>query len=105
MPRKGPVAKDPVVADPVYSSPVVTSLINKILMHGKRSTAEAKLMQINFDGKILAADVENRTITGMVVPFGVSGRTSAGEVVFEFGSFQQFKAEEIILNKEHRLTN
>ena len=41
MPRKGPVAKDPVVADPVYSSPVVTSLINKILMHGKRSTAES----------------------------------------------------------------
>ena len=41
MPRKGPVAKDPVVADPVYSSPVVTSLINKILMHGTRSTAEA----------------------------------------------------------------
>jgi small subunit ribosomal protein S7 len=41
MPRKGPVAKDPVIADPVYSSPVVTSLINKVLMHGKRSTAEA----------------------------------------------------------------
>jgi small subunit ribosomal protein S7 len=41
MPRKGPVAKDPVIADPVYSSPVVTSLINKILLHGKRSTAEA----------------------------------------------------------------
>jgi hypothetical protein len=41
MPRKGPVAKSPVIADPVYSSPVVTSLINKILMHGKRSTAEA----------------------------------------------------------------
>jgi len=62
-------------------------------------------MQINFDGKILAADVPNRTITGMVVPFGVSGRTSAGEVVFEFGSFQQFKAEEIILNKEHSRTD
>jgi HK97 family phage major capsid protein len=41
----------------------------------------------------------------MVVPFGVSGRTSAGEVVFEFGSFQQFKAEEIILNKEHSRTD
>ena len=41
MPRKGPVATEAVVADPVYSSPVVTSLINKILMHGKRSTAEA----------------------------------------------------------------
>ena len=62
-------------------------------------------MLINFDGKILAADIPNRTITGMVVPFGVSGRTSAGEVVFEFGSFQQFKAEEIILNKEHSRTD
>jgi HK97 family phage major capsid protein len=62
-------------------------------------------MQINFDGKILAADVPNRTITGMVVPFGVAGNTSAGEVVFEFGSFQQFKAEEIILNKEHSRTD
>jgi phage head maturation protease len=64
-----------------------------------------KLMQINFDGKILAADVPNRTITGMVVPFGESGNTSAGSVVFEFGSFQQFKAEEIILNKEHNRTD
>jgi len=41
MPRKGSVPKAAVVADPVYASPVVTSLINKILMHGKRSTAEA----------------------------------------------------------------
>ena len=62
-------------------------------------------MQINFDGKILAADVPNRTITGMVVPFGVAGNTSAGSVVFEFGSFQQFKAEDIILNKEHSRTD
>jgi len=40
MPRKGPAPKSPVVADPVYNSPVVTALINKILSHGKRSTAE-----------------------------------------------------------------
>jgi len=40
MPRKGPVTKSPVVADPVYNSPVVTALINKILLHCKRSTAE-----------------------------------------------------------------
>ena len=40
MPRKGPVTKSPVVADPVYNSPVVTALINKLLLHGKRSTAE-----------------------------------------------------------------
>ena len=41
MPRKGPVVKSPVVADPVYNSPVVTALINRVLLHGKRSTADA----------------------------------------------------------------
>ncbi|MYM18463.1 30S ribosomal protein S7 [Brevibacterium sp. 5221] len=40
MPRKGPAPKRPVVIDPVYNSPVVTQLINKILLDGKRSTAE-----------------------------------------------------------------
>ena len=40
MPRKGPAPKSPVIADPVYNSPVVTALINKVLSHGKRSTAE-----------------------------------------------------------------
>jgi small subunit ribosomal protein S7 len=41
MPRKGPIVKSPVVADPVYNSPVVTALINRVLLHGKRSTAES----------------------------------------------------------------
>jgi len=40
MPRKGPAPKHPVVTDPVYGSPLVTSLINKVLRDGKRSTAE-----------------------------------------------------------------
>ena len=40
MPRKGPAAKRPVVIDPVYTSPLVTQLINKVLLDGKRSTAE-----------------------------------------------------------------
>ena len=41
MPRKGPAPKHPVIIDPVYGSPLVTSLINKVLLSGKRSTAEA----------------------------------------------------------------
>ena len=41
MPRKGPVVKSPGVSDPVYNSPVVTALINRVLLHGKRSTAES----------------------------------------------------------------
>jgi HK97 family phage major capsid protein len=62
-------------------------------------------MQINFDGKILAAEIETRTIRGMVVPFGKVGNTSAGAVSFEFGAFNEIKAENIILNREHVSTN
>lgn len=40
MPRKGPASKRPVVSDPVYSSPLVTQLINKVLVDGKKATAE-----------------------------------------------------------------
>jgi HK97 family phage major capsid protein len=62
-------------------------------------------MKINFDGKITAAEIETRTIRGMVVPFGKVGNTSAGAVAFEFGAFSQIKAENIILNREHVSTN
>ena len=41
MPRKGPAPKRPIVVDPVYQSPVVTQLVNKILLDGKKSTAES----------------------------------------------------------------
>ena len=40
MPRKGPAEKRPIVIDPVYSSPLVTQLVTKVLLDGKRSTAE-----------------------------------------------------------------
>ena len=40
MPRKGPAPKHPVIVDPVFGSPVVTSLINKVLLGGKRSLAQ-----------------------------------------------------------------
>ncbi len=40
VPRKGPAPKHPVVVDPVYGSPLVTSLVNKVLLRGKKSTAE-----------------------------------------------------------------
>ena len=41
MPRKGPAPKRPLVADPVYNSPLVTQLVNKVLIDGKRSVAQA----------------------------------------------------------------
>ena len=62
-------------------------------------------MKINFDGKILGAEIESRVIRGTVVPFGRVGNTSAGPVQFEFGAFEQFNAKDIILNREHVSTN
>ena len=45
MPRKGPAPKRPLINDPVYGSPLVTQLINKILLDGKKSTAERIVYQ------------------------------------------------------------
>ncbi|GAA3761870.1 30S ribosomal protein S7 [Salinactinospora qingdaonensis] len=41
MPRKGPAPKRQLINDPVYGSPLVTSLINKVLLDGKRSLAQS----------------------------------------------------------------
>jgi small subunit ribosomal protein S7 len=40
MPRKGPAPRRPLIVDPVYSSPLVSQLVNKVLLAGKKSTAE-----------------------------------------------------------------
>ena len=40
MPRKGPVAKRDVLPDPVYNSKLITKLINKLMIDGKRGTAQ-----------------------------------------------------------------
>lgn len=41
MPRKGPAPKRPIIADPVYGSPLVSQLVTKILLDGKKSTAQS----------------------------------------------------------------
>jgi small subunit ribosomal protein S7 len=40
MPRKGPAPRRPLIVDPVYASPLVSQLVNKVLLDGKKSTAE-----------------------------------------------------------------
>ncbi len=40
MPRKGHIAKRDVLVDPIYNSKLVTRLINKIMLDGKRGTAQ-----------------------------------------------------------------
>ena len=43
MPRKGSVSARDVLPDPIYSSKLVTRLINKIMLDGKRGTAQTIL--------------------------------------------------------------
>ncbi|HEY7666627.1 MAG TPA: 30S ribosomal protein S7 [Actinomycetota bacterium] len=40
MPRKGAAARREVLPDPVYQNPLVTQLVNKVLLHGKKTVAE-----------------------------------------------------------------
>jgi small subunit ribosomal protein S7 len=40
MPRRGTVTRREILPDPVYSSKLVTQVINKVMLDGKKSTAE-----------------------------------------------------------------
>ena len=40
MPRKGKVAKRDVLPDPIYNSKLVTRLVNKLMLDGKKGTAQ-----------------------------------------------------------------
>ena len=40
MPRKGPAPRRDLMPDPIYRSVLVTQVVNKVLLRGKRSTAE-----------------------------------------------------------------
>ena len=43
MPRKGYIAKREVLPDPIYNSKLVTRLVNRIMIDGKRGTAQTIL--------------------------------------------------------------
>jgi small subunit ribosomal protein S7 len=40
VPRKGPAPRRELMPDPIYRSVLVTQVVNKVLLRGKRSTAE-----------------------------------------------------------------
>src|SRR4249920_2615471 len=40
MPRKGPAQRRELTPDPLYRSLLVTQIINKVMLHGKRTVAE-----------------------------------------------------------------
>ena len=52
MPRKGPAPRREILPDPVYNSVLVSNVVNKVLLEGKRSTAE----KIVYDAMAKAAE-------------------------------------------------
>ncbi|MET0147111.1 MAG: 30S ribosomal protein S7 [Ilumatobacteraceae bacterium] len=40
MPRKGPAPRRDLVADPIHHSVLITQIVNKVMLHGKRTLAE-----------------------------------------------------------------
>ena len=82
MPRKGPAPRRELVADPIHHSVVVTQLINKVMLHGKRSIAE----KIVYDAMEMIAnktgdeplDTVKRAIDNVKPPLEVRSRRVGG---------------------------
>ena len=56
MPRRNPPAIRPVETDPVHRSRLVQQVINKVMQHGKKSTAE----QITYDALAIVGERSGR---------------------------------------------
>ena len=84
MPRKGPAPRRDLVADPIYKSVVVTQLINKVMLHGKRTIAEKivydamDIIQGRLDGEDQAIDTVKRAIDNVKPPLEVRSRRVGG---------------------------
>ncbi|MGK0276285.1 MAG: small subunit ribosomal protein S7 [Ilumatobacter sp.] len=84
MPRKGPAPRRELVADPIYKSVVVTQLINKVMLHGKRTIAEKIvydamiIVQSRLEGDELAIDSVKRAIDNLKPPLEVRSRRVGG---------------------------
>src|SRR5918992_4666439 len=62
MPRRAAAPQRPIDADPMYGSKLVQQVINKVMVHGKKSTAE----QIVYDAlDILAKRVGNEPVPAL----------------------------------------
>lgn len=58
-------------------------------------------MILTFSANITAADEAGRTITGKIAPYGEVGYTSAGKVVFKYGSIKIADANKVKLLMAH----
>ena len=84
MPRKGPAPRRELVADPIHKSVLVTQLINKVMLHGKRTIAEKivydamDIIQGRLDPDEQAIDTVKRAIDNVKPPLEVRSRRVGG---------------------------
>ena len=84
MPRKGPAPRRELVADPIHKSVLVTQLVNKVMLHGKRTVAEKivydamDIIQGRLEGDDQAIDTVKRAIDNVKPPLEVRSRRVGG---------------------------
>ena len=84
MPRKGPAPRRELVVDPIHKSVLVTQLINKVMLHGKRTVAEKivydamDIIQGRLDADEQAIDTVKRAIDNVKPPLEVRSRRVGG---------------------------
>jgi len=82
MALKAPAIRREMTPDPVYRSLLITQLVNKVMLHGKKSTAQSivydamKAIEIKTGGESLAA--VKRAIDNVKPPLEVRSRRVGG---------------------------
>ena len=82
MPRKGPAQRRELMPDPLYRSLLVTQLINKVMLHGKRTVAETivydamKIVELKTEAEPVAT--LKRAIENIKPPLEVKCRRVGG---------------------------
>ncbi len=116
MPRRGTIARKEILPDPVYNSKLVTQVINKVLLDGKKSTAEGivysaleivrtrtgrdpvEVLQESIQALTPHLEVKSRRVGGATyqVPVEVPGRRARTLAIRWLVSFARERREKVM---------
>jgi small subunit ribosomal protein S7 len=119
MPRRGTITRREVLPDPVYNSKLVTQVINKVLLDGKKSTAEqivygaleivrektgrdpVEVMQDAIQALTPHLEVRSRRVGGATyqVPVEVPGRRARTLAIRWLVSFARDRREKVMAER------
>jgi small subunit ribosomal protein S7 len=119
MPRRGTITRREVLPDPVYNSKLVTQVINKVLLDGKKSTAEqivygaleivrektgrdpVEVMQDAVQALTPHLEVRSRRVGGATyqVPVEVPGRRARTLAIRWLVSFSRDRREKVMAER------